>query len=204
MRRAAAGFTLIELIAVLAILSILAYFLVTNVGGAKELVDEKATHNKLVQVAAMLEQYADAAGDYPTAAGMFPGAPPNATNVGGETLYLALCREHGPGFGVVDDELCNTDGDRASAQLEGFESRELYELADSWGNPIAYLHHRSYDRAETYATRDAATGEPLEGQVTAWRNEATQRFHGPRAFQLISAGADGAFGTEDDITEFAP
>lgn len=202
---ARAGFTLIELLAVLAILAILTYYLVTNVGAARELVEERLTRTKFVQLEAMLQELADETGDFPLSSKLpGGGAPPNATNLGGEALYLALCAEGAPGFGVIDDELVNSDGDRSPQRLEGFESAQLYELADAWGNPIAYLHHREYDRTDAYTTFDGATGDELEGHVRARRNAKTERFHGPRDFQLISAGADGEFGTEDDITNFEP
>ena len=201
--RRTGGFTLIEMIAVLMILSILAYYLVSNVGGAQELVEEGLTRAQLVEIDAILNEYADAHGDFPLGT-VLPGggAPPNTTNLGGEALYLALCAEGAPGFGVLDDDLCNTDGDRTPKRLEGFESAELFEVADAWGNPIAYLHHREYDRTDVYNSFEEVTGEEVEGLVRAQRNAKTKRFHQPRDFQLISAGVDGLFGTEDDIANF--
>ena len=103
---------------------------------------------------------------------------------------------------MLDADLSNTDGDRTAKRLKGFESQELFEVCDAWGNPIAYLHHREYERADVYLSFDGETGEETEGPVRARRNVKTKRFHEPRDFQLISAGVDGSFGTEDDITNF--
>lgn len=201
--QSSAGFTLIEMIAVLMILSILAYYLVTNVSGAHELVEEGLTRAQLAEIDAMLNEYADEHGDFPLGT-QLPGGggPPNTSNLGSEALYLALCAEGAPGFGVLDDDLSNTDGDRTPKRLKGFESTELFEVCDAWGNPIAYLHHREYDRTDVYHSFEEVTGEEVDGTVRARKNGKTKRFHQPRDFQLISAGVDGLFGTEDDITNF--
>ena len=44
--------------------------------------------------------------------------------------------------------------------------------------------------------------EWVEQRVTAWINTQTGDPYRPDTFQLISAGSDGIFGTEDDITNF--
>ena len=49
-RRARVGFTLIEMLAVIVILSILAYILVVNVGGAKETMQRELTRKHLIEI----------------------------------------------------------------------------------------------------------------------------------------------------------
>ena len=196
------GFTLIELLAVLMIISILTYFLVSNMAGSIDVVDEGVVKNRMATMRAALAQYSDEKGDYPRS--QLPndlGTAPNALNVGSECLYLALCAEGAPGFGTLDkpEELCNSDGDSLSKRVKGFESQELFELADAWGNPVAYIHHLDYEREFRYVAFDAETGEAAEYSLRAIKNAKTGRFEEPSGFQLISAGGDGKFGTDDDI-----
>jgi prepilin-type N-terminal cleavage/methylation domain-containing protein len=205
---ARAGFTLIELLAVIVILSILAYFLVTNVFAARETVEVQATKGRLAQIAATIGEYADEAGDWPPSSFPEPwGPPPDAVNLGGEALYLVLCAEGRPGQGRLDEEPCNTDEDATALRIPGHESLQVFEIADVWGNPIAYFHHRDYERKDVYVTWDAASGELVENVVQARRNDKTGRWQAPRGFQLISAGPNGRFdvaGSEedDDVTHF--
>jgi prepilin-type N-terminal cleavage/methylation domain-containing protein len=196
------GFTLIELLAVLLILSILAWLLVTNVGGAREVVEAGLTRTRLAEIEAMLSAWADEHGDYPASTPSSELGVPNGHNLGSECLYLALCAEGEDGMGVLDEQLANTDGDKLARAPQGFASRELFEIADDWGNPIAYQHHRDYGRRDAYLCHDPQTGEPIESQVVARKSAATQRYHEPRGFQLVSAGPDGRFGSDDDIESF--
>jgi prepilin-type N-terminal cleavage/methylation domain-containing protein len=207
-RGARSGFTLIEMLVVIIIIGILSYFLITNLSGAKEQVEVSTTRNYLGQIAASLSVYSDEKGDVPRS--QFKeewGTPPNATNVGAECLYLALCAQGAPGFGTLDNSegLCNSDGDSLSKRPKGFESAALFELADKWGNPIAYIHHNDYTREDLYVTIGGEAGEApqeLQEPVRAVKNEKTGRFYEPSGFQLISAGPDGKFGSFDDITNF--
>jgi prepilin-type N-terminal cleavage/methylation domain-containing protein len=206
--RARRGFTLIELLAVIVILSILAYFLVTNVFAARETVEIQATRATLAQVAAAIGEYADETGDWPPSD--FPeawGPAPGKVNLGGEALYLVLCAEGRPGEGRLDQDPSNTDGDATGVRIEGHQSLQVFELADAWGNPIAYFHHRDYDRKDVYVTFDEDAGGDTESVVQARRNDKTGRWQAPRGFQLISAGPNGRFdvpGSEedDDVTYF--
>lgn len=201
-RASRAGFTLIELLAVLMIISILMYFLISNLSGGINAVDEGVVKNRMATMRAMLSQWADDKGDYPRS--QFPGdlgSTPNALNIGSECLYLALCAQGAPGYGTLDkpDDLCNTDGDSLGKRPKGFETQELFELADGWGNPIAYIHHADYEKEFRYVAIDGETGEVAEWSVRAVKNAKTGRFEEPSGFQLISAGSDGKFGTDDDI-----
>ena len=196
------GFTLIELLAVLMIISILTYFLVSNMAGGISVVDEGVVKYRLATLRAMLGQFSDEKGDYPRS--QLPndlGTAPNALNVGSECLYLALCAEGAPGYGTLDkpEELSNTDGDSLSKRVKGFETQELFELADKWNNPIVYIHHLDYEREFRYVAVDTESGEAAEYSVRAIKNAKTGRFEEPNGFQLISAGSDGKFGTGDDI-----
>jgi prepilin-type N-terminal cleavage/methylation domain-containing protein len=198
--RARRGFTLIELLAVIVILSVLAYFLVTNLGGASKLMDIEVTRTKGQQIVLAISEHEDDTGDYPRSNfGGDWGDPPNNTNLGSECLYLALCAEKAAGDGKFDEFLGNVDNDSMGRRVNGFSSLSLFELCDQWGNPYAYFHNRDYAREDQYLTLDPATGETITSTARALKNPKTQRYFEPRGFQLISAGPDGEFGTEDDV-----
>lgn len=201
-----AGFTLIELLAVLFIISILAYFLVTNLTAGRDVMDVKLTKGRLASISAALEEYASESGDYPPTTFADTSAVPNDRNLGAESLYLVLCREGGPGEGDLDQALANSDNDAAARRVEGHQTLELHEITDTWGNPIAYFHHRDYGREDLYVTLDAQAAT-VESRVRALADPKLARPFQPRKFQLISAGPNGVFGTaggaeDDDITSF--
>ncbi|HVS18306.1 MAG TPA: type II secretion system protein [Planctomycetota bacterium] len=203
-----AGFTLIELLAVLVILSILTAFLVTNIMAARTQVEEQATRATLTQIAAALSEYESEKGDWPPSS--YPdtwGAAPDALNVGAEVLYMTICAEGQIGEGRFDEAPSNVEGDRSVLRVPGHASQELFEIADAWGNPIAYFHHRDYGREDTYQTYSGETGEVVTSVVRARKNARTGRMYEPRGFQLISPGPNGVFDKpgsddDDDITNF--
>jgi prepilin-type N-terminal cleavage/methylation domain-containing protein len=208
MRRA--GFTLIELLAVLVILSILTAFLIVNIAKARESVEVQATRGTMTQIAAALTEYESEKGNWPPS--NFPdawGAAPDASNLGAEVLYMTICAEGQIGEGRFDESPVNVEGDRSVLRIPGHSSQELFEIADAWGNPIAYFHHRDYGREDSYRTFDGETGEVVLSVVRARENKRTGRWYEPRGFQLISPGPNGVFdkpGTDgdDDITNFKP
>ena len=198
-----AGFTLIEMIAVLGIMAILAAVLVTQIGGAREAVEIKLARTLLAEIDLAASDYEVDEGDYPPSS--FEGrsgAVPNAINLGGECLVVALWSDGREGAGLSADELENSDADQSARALTDIPTRDLFELVDPWGNPIAYFHHTDYGRADVYHTIDPNTGERLETRATALKSSKLKRFFEHRRFQLLSAGPDGAFGTEDDIANF--
>lgn len=204
-RALAAGFTLIELLGVLIIISILAFFLVTRLADSEDVVKRKLAREEIEFVGAALGEYEIEKGDYPpsTALGEW-GAAPNATNLGIEALYVSLWQKGIDGAGVKEDKLVNVDQDAAVKRLTVNPALDLFELADPWGNPLAYFHHRDYDRRDLYTTEDPATGEVIDGEVGARKSSKTGAYFNPHEFQLISAGPDGQFGTDDDVGNFNP
>lgn len=201
-RHSRAGFTLIELLAVIVILSILAWALVSNLGDATKSVEANATRVDMQEIGLALAEYNDDKGDFPRSKFTAEqGTPPNDVNIGSECLYLVLCAENAPGYETFDELLVNTDSDQLPRRITGFQVATLFELSDRWDNPIAYFHHSDYGREDLYATIDK-DGERIETVVRALKNDKLGRHYEPLSFQLISAGVDGTFGTEDDITSF--
>lgn len=201
-RSARAGFTLIEILAVLLILGILFTFLMrTGLGGAKA-VEIGRTETFLQQVAGIVDDYNNEFGRYPpsTFESSLDG-PPSKANEGIESLVITLWRA-GADWQARDvdtDNLTNTDNDKT--KLTSFSAGRGYELADLWGNPLAYIHRRDYKKQFTYVTYDEQNNE-IEGMVKALISEKTGDPYRKNSFQLISAGPDGVFGNRDDIANF--
>jgi prepilin-type N-terminal cleavage/methylation domain-containing protein len=204
---ARAGFTLIEILAVILILGILATILLTQLGGAEEAVRVQTTAQRLAKVEAAIEHYAREFGGYPPSS--FQGdqeVANDGTNVGCEALVVALWSrkwDAGGLLGEVVDALVNTDEDSSPKPQTDFGNRALLEIPDDWGNPIAYIERTDYGvTGRPYLTYDGETGVELESAPVAFKNSRTGLFYQAQKFQLVSAGPDGEFGTEDDITTF--
>jgi prepilin-type N-terminal cleavage/methylation domain-containing protein len=204
MRRGrAAGFSLIELLAVLVILSILIVFLVTRLGTVGDVAKEKVCESRLREIAAAISQYEHEFGSFPPSRFHEDwGPPPNDINLGAEALVLALWSPEWGGPGISEDLLINTDGDSTKKPLSVLPTPDLKELRDPWDNPIAYIERSDYGRQLKYSVSSPETGEVFDSTVRAALNPASGREHNPTSFQLISAGLDGQFGTEDDIGNF--
>lgn len=200
-----AGFTLVELLAVILILSILLAVLVPNLFSSSEAVAASNTRAFLAQVAAEVDSFERDTGDFPPSRFSKDLDPrPSETNMGIEMMVISIMPADGSyrANASYDDRLINTDGDDTKRSLTRFTSAEVFELKDSWDNPIAYLHRRDYERGGEYITFVTDEDEWVEQRVTAWINTQTGDPYRPDTFQLISAGSDGIFGTEDDITNF--
>jgi len=201
------GFTLIELLAVILIVGILATILITQLGGAEAAAKVQSTRGKLAMFEGAIDQYSTEFGGAPSSSFTSEqGVDNDGTNVGVEALVVALWSNGYEAGGLLTeaaDELVNTDGDSSGKSLTDFGNRFLFELADDWENPIAYISHRDYEVTNrAYVTYDPQTGEEQRSTPNAFKNPSTGRFYHHTTFQLISAGPDALFGTEDDITTF--
>lgn len=191
-----AGFTLIEMLAVILILSILMAVLVTSLSGAREAAKVELSKGRISELGIALGTYEGDIGDYPAShfeSGFSSSA--GMSNQGIESMVLAIWKPPFDGLGLDDDLLGNMDGDSASSQ-------PLFEILDMWNNPIAYFHRSDYGEIHTYLTEDNETGELIENDVVARKHPVTGRWANHQKFQLISAGSDGLFGTMDDIGNF--
>lgn len=193
------GFTLLELMIVMVIIGVLMTALLMSGAGIFGQSAEKETLIRLQTMAALLEQHRTIEGDYPDDR-LPKGLPANTFNSKAEALFLALFDAGYGGEKPNQDWLVNTDGDETSKPRTELPSPQLFEISDAWGNPVAYYESLHY---KTTGQWMAGLDEEYEEQVSgARRNETTGGWEEPGRFQLISAGPDGYFDTEDDITHF--
>jgi len=191
-----AGFTLIEMLAVILILSILMGVLLTSMFSASQTANEQLTKARLMNIDVALGSYEGETGDYPPSSldDALAGSGA-AQNRGIEAMVATIMKLPFDGLGLSDDMLGNVDGDTANGE-------QLFELLDLWENPIAYFRRTDYGQTQMYLTFDTQTGEEVENTVSARKSAKTGRWANRQSFQLISAGMDGRFGTEDDLGNF--
>lgn len=199
------GFTLIELLAVILIIAMLMAFLLPNLFAGEKAVKVNSTRSLLAQLSAEIDAYEREAGDLPRST--FPAAldpKPTPVNMGIEMLVIALMPADGSyqASGEYDEKLVNTDGDDTKRSHTRFTKSDAFELRDPWDNPIVYLHRRSYEKGCSYLAYVPAEGDFIEQRVAAVINPITGDPYRPRSYQLISAGPDGVFGSQDDIGNF--
>lgn len=198
-----AGFTLFELLAVILIVGILAGILVVNLGEASDATHARQTELRIGEIEAVLSDYESEFGEYPPSSfSVEQGVANDGENVGIEALVVALWSNNWEAGGYLEPEdLANTDGD-SSAKTLGDLGRSLFELADMWGNPLAYIHRSDYGADDRTYVTIAEDGTETRSVPRAFKDPRTDRYFRRNKFQLISAGQDGVFGTEDDITTF--
>lgn len=200
-RARAAGFSLIEILVVIALISLLIGLLVVAVGRQGEAGRRADCSARIQELALLLESYRDRHGDYPPARLAELGVKDaNPVNEGIEALVLALRAPAWGGRRPDERWLANGDDDSSRAAKAFDGSTALLELVDPWDNPLAYIPAREYSGEFTYRT--GAGGAPEDARLRAATNPLTRAPWHADGFQLRSAGPDGSFGTEDDVANF--
>lgn len=211
--RTRAGFTLVEILVVVAIISVLAGLVTVSVRYARKLANLKTTRIEIQHLEQAALSYKNAYGDYPPSslATAFR-VKTNGINDGNESLILHLSgrRKGGPFHeDFPDDRLENRDGDRLDPKARAlikkeldpaWNTAELFEYCDLWGNPYVYIHHRDYAaRKIAYEGRDRK-----RVFVAAAKSAKTGTYHRPTTFQIWSFGPNGVNenGAGDDITSW--
>ena len=126
-RASEAGFTLMEMLVVIAIISMLSGLLLSGVVVARRRAVGRRALLQLVRIAVACEAYGIDFGDYP---------PGDGEEGSGSMLYIALAtnRMNGPYLtGLTKKELVDLDFDGVK------------EIVDPWQQPIRYMHHSHYD-----------------------------------------------------------
>jgi prepilin-type N-terminal cleavage/methylation domain-containing protein len=195
-RHRSSGFTLLELMVVIVIIGILMGALLMSGGSIFRDAEVKQTGIRMDTLATLIMEYRSTEQDFPD--DRLPRlASATKINASAEALCLSFFDPNYTGSKPNQEWLGNTDEDSSPKSLTTFAKRDLFEILDGWGNPIAYFESMHYNDACVFMA--GADGLLSEQTVVAARNATTGGWENPSGFQLISAGEDGDFGTEDDI-----
>ena len=226
MRRS--GFTLIEILVVVAIIIMLAAVLLVSFSGVFSKSKEAQTKTTIETLKANIESYQARWGIPPPSSlnelGLLTGYPalanPNKDNVGIESLVLARRskREQGPYLDVplLNDEKrrANLDVDTVleaaigpdALDLEEGSARDLFEIVDAWGNPLVYIDIKTVRMGDFQYDVTLADGNRTTINATecadALRHPVTGQY--PTSYVIWSFGEDGInnYGRGDDITSW--
>jgi prepilin-type N-terminal cleavage/methylation domain-containing protein len=198
------GFTLIELLVVITILGLLAVALLPQINAIMGKGEEATTRARIELLRQMIQIYAKNEGDFPPSE--FSKAEKNvrvkadAINMGIECLVIHLHQKNlGANFSLEDkaDWLMNIDGDDNGAEIPELRTTQKYEVVDAWNNPLVYFRNDSYRQPQQVMLSDGEGGGGAVVTVSAMKGD--RDYANARKYQLLSAGEDGEFGTDDDI-----
>lgn len=179
------GFTLVEILVVVGILSILALILVPNLVGALEDAKFSATDSYLKALKVAIERYKEEVGDYP------PSSLPGAPYTGGSDL-LRTALEKGLGTDIDwKGPYYSFEAERVGLLPGGSPNYNVPDAAlpftptagvilDHFDYPIFYINYRDYEEA---GARENFLDPPGVGNETSYA--------GARGFQLIAVMKDG-------------
>ena len=213
-RRRARGFTLVEVLVVIAILAVLSGLITVSVREARKFADLKIAKSGIQLLEQSALSYKNAFGDYPptSLSHSISSIKTNRTNEGIESLILhVMARKKGGPFHeeFSEDRLENFDGDRLPTKAQkklkaefnlAWNTPDLLEYCDLWGNPYVYIHHRDYSLKKKQVVQ---TSEGITSAVAA-KSAKTGTFHKPSTFQIWSFGPNRVNdnGKGDDVTSW--
>ncbi|MBI4585238.1 MAG: type II secretion system protein [Planctomycetes bacterium] len=209
------GFTLVEVLLVVTIISILASLTIVSVQYGRKFANVKATQAEIQQLAQAAHSYKNNFGDFPPTFFSDPplGLSTNGIDEGNESLiaHAGTRRKGGPFHGdFSDNRLANSDGDNLSpkdlARIKqaldwSRGNAALLEYCDMWGNPFVYIHQRDYGSRKKLTYIDSK-GQKID--VQAVKSDKTGTYQAPTSFQIWSFGPNGKNenGAGDDIASW--
>src|SRR5262245_10033439 len=136
-----AGFTLIEILAVLAILGLLMSMAVFFFGKQTQRANETKTYATIETLKGLITSYQSKKGGPPfDLLAKLKIRSNNDANEGAEALYAALHSKDFPeGASVAEELLGNSDNDDTPTTYHRNGVTALLEVKDAWNNPIAYI-----------------------------------------------------------------
>ena len=199
-----AGFTLIEILAVLAILGLLMSMAVFFFGKQTERAHVTKTDSTIKILEGLITSYQGKKGGPPfDSLAKLKIRSNNDANEGAEALYAALhSKDYPEGTSIAEELLGNSDNDDTPTTYHRNGVTALLEVKDSWGNPIAYIRPESYGKQFRYVMAETDDPNDMEQAVSAQKSKVTGVWANADSYQLISAGPDQKFGTDDDVKNF--
>lgn len=198
------GFTLIELLIVIGIIATLAAVLLPRILETDGVAKQAATEATMLQLNDACNRFERAHGIYPPddLKSLKQGSGPvwktdNGHNTGIESLLVMVSqnKKDGTDLGGLGKQFCNTDGDQHGASLpmlDGITGR--MEIADGWGTPLVYFSKINMSKPQLVVP---FPGEAPVAVKAKRREDGT--YYGAKRFQILSAGKDLTFGSDDDI-----
>jgi prepilin-type N-terminal cleavage/methylation domain-containing protein len=201
---AARGFTLIEILVVMAIIALLLGVLVMNSKSMFTAGSKTKTQSRIHELRLQIEEYQRVTGSYPPSSLQEVGLKSeNDINEGIEACVASMMKKDYQGSGHPDENTFkNTDGDAADTDFSILGSRDLFEVVDHDENPIVYINFKDYAKSFTYYIKNPSTQEYEPHTVTAHKSKRTGGYSNFDSYQIWSAGPDGEFNTDDDIANF--
>jgi prepilin-type N-terminal cleavage/methylation domain-containing protein len=199
---AAAGFTLIELLIVISILGLLAAVLLPSILETKEAANIAACEATMLQLQTACEGFSRETGVYPPddlkPFDQIKGnwKADNGRNTGIESLvcFLSQSKRGGTDLSGLAEWFDNTDADDHGVDLPLLKRRDRIELVDPWRTPLVYFSKMGMERKQMVQLD--AESDAVEVKAKR-RDDGTP--YGAGKFQLLSAGPDRTFGTDDDV-----
>jgi prepilin-type N-terminal cleavage/methylation domain-containing protein len=202
--RAHAGFTLIELLIVIGIIAVLAAALMPAMFEAHNAAKHSNTEALFVRIATACDTFERQHHYYPPDDFVDPDGKltfknDNGINTGIESLvaFLSQAQATGADFSDLGQQLTNTDSDDNGAVLPVLNRKERLEIADAWMTPLAYFSKTSKNGG--FGKAQKIIGSDGQTQTVTAKKNAEGLPLGKNKFQLLSAGPDMIFGTDDDI-----
>jgi prepilin-type N-terminal cleavage/methylation domain-containing protein len=206
-----AGFTLIELLIVIGIIALLAVAFAPAITQALTRGEEAETIGRqqflVTAIDAFVREYGFAPPDDLSGneqLGIKTTADKINAGIESVVIYLSWTPR---GAGRLDEKeawLANTDGDQNVVPIPLLQRTAKMEVLDGWGTPFAYFHNANYQKSQTIRTKDIGEIPGVEMEASARKNPRSAGYLAPRGYQLISAGPDLTFGTDDDIVHPEP